>query len=59
MSTVFDWISSRKYVDAKKLSRKFCISPHLASKMLKDLSEVGLIEVYKRRRGRFTVYRVV
>ncbi len=59
LSKVIEWLSStgRQFIDARKLAKKFNINTYTAGKILKELHKLGYVEVYRRRRGRFIIYR--
>lgn len=56
---VIEWILSegREYIDARKLAKKFNITTHSAGKVLRKMCKLGYVKIYKKRRGRFTIYK--
>lgn len=59
LSKIIEWILStgRQFIDARKLAKKFNINTYTAGKILRELRKLGYIEVYRKRKGRFTIYR--
>lgn len=57
---IIDWILSegKEYVDARRLAKRFNITTHTAGRILKNLQKLGYLKIYKKRKGRFTIYRV-
>jgi len=57
---VLDWLRSKKvrFVNARRLARAFKISSKSAGHVLRKLKELGYISIHKKRRGRFTIYKV-
>lgn len=58
LDNVIKWLSSRNYVDARRLAKAFNISSYRASKILSELRRLGYVSIYRRRRGRFWIYKV-
>lgn len=59
LKKVIEWVLSegREFIDARKLAKKFNITTHAAGKILRKMCKSGYIKVYKKRRGRFTIYK--
>ncbi len=57
---VLDWLRSKKvrFINARRLARAFKISSKSAGHVLRKLKELGYISIHKKRRGRFTIYKV-
>jgi Transcriptional regulator. len=60
INEVIRWLSKHnvRFINARRLAKYFDISPHLAGKVLSELRRLGLVSIYKKRRGRFTIYIV-
>ncbi|MEM0453838.1 MAG: HTH domain-containing protein [Sulfolobales archaeon] len=60
LKKIIDWILSEggEFIDARKLAKKFNITTHSAGRVLKNLQKLGYIKIYKKRRGRFTIYKL-
>lgn len=60
LKRVIDWMLSegRDFIDARKLAKRFNITTHAAGRVLRRLHRLGYVEIYRKRRGRFTIYRV-
>jgi len=61
---VISTIIGEKYINARKVARKLRrrgieVSTKTIGYILKLLREKGILEVYKDRRGRFKIYRVL
>ncbi len=59
LKKVVEWALSegREFIDARKLAKKFNITTHSAGKILRKMYELGYVKIYKKRRGRFTIYK--
>jgi len=57
---IIEWFTSEKvvFIDARKLARKFNLGTHAAGQLLRKLSQLGYVKAYRKRRGRFTIYKV-
>lgn len=57
---VVEWLRryGGSFVNARKLSRKFNVNSKVAAHMLKQLNARGYINLYRRRRGRFNIYKI-
>lgn len=60
---VIEEVLKERYVNARKIARKLLrkgyeVKSRAVGKVLSKLRELGIIEVYKNRRGRFKVYIV-
>ena len=51
-------LSRHNYINARKLARELEVSTRSAGRILKLLEELGIVELYRRRRGRFWIYKV-
>jgi len=51
-------LSKYDFINARKLSKELGITTHDSGRLLKLLSKLGVVEVYRARRGRFIIYRV-
>jgi HTH domain. len=60
VKSAIKWLRNSRitFVNARVLARKFNVSTFTAGKVLRYLRELGLVEVYRVRRGRFLIYRV-
>jgi len=61
MEQVIDWLRRSRYVDfvnARKIARRFGVDGKTAGHVLRKLTQQGYIMIYKRRRGRFNIYKV-
>lgn len=57
---VVEWLRrySGSFINARKLSRKLNINSKVAAHLLRQLNVRGYIVLYRRRKGRFNIYRV-
>lgn len=57
---VVEWLRryGGSFVNARKLSRKFNVNSKVAAHLLKQLNAEGYVNLYRRRRGRFNIYKV-
>ncbi len=57
---VVEWLRVRKlrFINARRLAKAFKISSKSAGYILKKLCELGYVSIHKKRRGRFTIYKV-
>jgi len=60
LKEVIIWLSKHdaKFINARRLAQQFNITTHLAGKILRELRKLGYVSVYRKRRGRFTIYKV-
>jgi Transcriptional regulator. len=60
INDVIRWLSKHnvRFVNARRLAKQFNITTHLAGRILRELRKLGLVSIYKKRRGRFTIYIV-
>ncbi|MEM1710563.1 MAG: HTH domain-containing protein [Sulfolobales archaeon] len=50
-------ISGEEFINARKLARKLNITTREAGRILKKLNDLGYLKIYRKRKGRFTIYR--
>ncbi len=57
---VVEWLRkySCSFINARKLSRKLNVNSKVAAHLLRQLNVRGYIVLYRRRKGRFNIYRV-
>jgi hypothetical protein len=60
LDDVIEWLRtySSSFINARKISRKFNVNSKVAAHILKQLKIKGYIVLYRRRRGRFNIYKV-
>ncbi|MCC6022591.1 MAG: Rrf2 family transcriptional regulator [Desulfurococcaceae archaeon] len=60
LKEVITWLSKHnsKFINARRLAHRFNITTHLAGKILRELRRLGYVSVYRKRRGRFTIYKI-
>ncbi|PUA33599.1 MAG: hypothetical protein B7O98_04060 [Zestosphaera tikiterensis] len=60
LNEVIEWLKrySGSFINARKLARKLNVSSKVAGHVLKQLRREGYVELYNKRRGRFTIYKV-
>jgi len=60
LDDVIEWLRtySSSFINARKISRKFNVNSKVAAHILKQLKIKGYIALYRRRRGRFNIYKV-
>jgi len=57
---VIEWLRYKRirFINARRLARKFKISSKSAGYLLRKLKALGYVRIHRRRRGRFIIYRV-
>ena len=57
---VIEWLRVRRlrFINARRLAKAFKISSKSAGYILRKLCGLGYISIHKKRRGRFTIYKV-
>lgn len=60
ISDIIKWIKNKKlkFINARRIAKEFNTDPRLAGKILSYLSKLGVLKLYKKRKGRFSVYKV-
>jgi len=60
MADIIKWIKRKKvkYVNARRIAKEFNTDPRLVGKILSYLSKLGALKLYKKRKGRFSIYQV-
>ncbi|MFN3268206.1 MAG: hypothetical protein ACK416_02985 [Zestosphaera sp.] len=60
LDDVIEWLKTygSSFINARKISRKFSVNSKVAAHILKQLRIKGYVVLYRRRRGRFNIYKV-
>lgn len=60
LDDVIEWLRTygSSFINARKISRKFNVNSKVAAHILKQLRIKGYVVLYRRRRGRFNIYKV-
>ncbi len=60
LDDVIEWLRTygSSFINARKISRKFNVNSKVAAHILKQLRIKGYVVIYRRRRGRFNIYKV-
>lgn len=60
LDDVVEWLRtySSSFINARKISRKFNVNSKVAAHILKQLKIKGYVVLYRKRRGRFNIYKV-
>lgn len=60
LDDVVEWLRTygSSFINARKISRKFNVNSKVAAHILKQLRVKGYVILYRKRRGRFNIYKV-
>lgn len=60
LDDVIEWLRTygSSFINARKISRKFNVNSKVAAHILKQLKTRGYVVLYRRRRGRFNIYKI-
>ncbi|MEO3993617.1 MAG: hypothetical protein QN229_04900 [Desulfurococcaceae archaeon TW002] len=60
LDDVVEWLKTygSSFINARKISRKFNVNSKVAAHILKQLRIKGYVVLYRKRRGRFNIYKV-
>jgi len=60
LDEVVEWLRNygSSFINVRKISRKFGVDSKVAAHILKKLRVEGYVILYRRRRGRFNIYKV-